>query len=263
MDAVKVRYTKLLQGDSHAIAASAGDGAHRTARIVPSPWSIAARGRDEPRQAAHRSVQRVSDSAGMHGAGEGRTVRLIKPFVAWLERRFANSAWFFRLYSLPYHRLVSRELKLAAVSRIDTVLSVGCGALPFTAVLAHRLSRARVIAVDIDPVAAARAAALIRRLGLSESITVVTGDAATAVLPTATVALVALQAAPKDDIWHNLRRSLDPTQGRAVFRLPRRGLEIEYGRFSNETAVVGRARHRMPTFDESVLCVPHALGAVS
>ena len=179
----------------------------------------------------------------------------IKPLVGALERRFAHHLWFFRLYAAPYRRLVKRELRLAGVKRNETLLSIGCGALPFSAVLAHSFTGARVIAVDVDRAAAERARLLVERMGLSGSIRIVIADASTGRLPPADVALVALQAAPKDEIWRNLQRSLRPGTGRAVFRLPRPGLESEYGSFTGLRAVVGRVHHAMPTFDRSVLCV--------
>lgn len=188
---------------------------------------------------------------------------IIKPFVAELERRFSDRPWFFRLYAAPYRRLVRREVRLARVGRDDTLLSIGCGALPFTAVLAHVLTGARVIAVDIDRNAAERARRLVHRMGRSGMIEVAIADASTAALPSADVALVALQASPKDEIWRNLHRSLRAGSGRAVFRLPRATLVSEYGSFTGEQAAVGRVRHRMPTFDRSVLCVPAKKEAVA
>ncbi|TVR31766.1 MAG: methyltransferase domain-containing protein [Spirochaetaceae bacterium] len=179
---------------------------------------------------------------------------MIKPLVASLERRFAVRPWFFALYALPYRALVARELQLAAVDQRDTVLSIGCGTLPFSAVLAARQSGARVIAVDVDAAAAAQARELVSCLGLSHRITVITADAAVDRLPVATVALVALQAAPKDAIWDNLQRCLLQPNGRAVFRLARPGLEHEYGVFAAAGAAVAETRHRMPTFNRSVLC---------
>ncbi len=179
---------------------------------------------------------------------------MIKPLVASLERRFAVRPWVFALYALPYQALVARELRLAAVDRHDTVLTIGCGALPFSAVLAARQSGARVIAVDLDAAAAAQARELVSCLDLSDQITVITADAAVDRLPVATVALVALQAAPKDAIWDNLQRCLLQPHGRAVFRLARPGLEHEYGIFTAAGAAVAETRHRMPTFNRSVLC---------
>lgn len=190
-------------------------------------------------------------------------MNIIKPLVACLERRFSDRPWFFRLYAAPYWGLVRREVGLAGVGPDDTLLSIGCGALPFTAVLAHVLTGARVIAVDFDRHAAERARRLIHRMGCSDRIEIAIADASTDALPAVDVALVALQASPKDEIWRNLQRSLRAGSGRAVFRLPRVTLVSEYGSFTGERAAVGRVRHRMPTFNRSVLCVPAKREAVA
>ncbi len=219
-------------------------------------------------------------------------MKIISHTVAALERAAAERPWFFHLYAYPYRRLVARELDLAGVSSADTVLNIGCGSLPFTAVLAAHLSGARVIAVDCDPQAVRNARAVVARLGLSKRIEVVLADAASDRLPAAEVALVALQAGPKPEIQRNLARSLRRAEAagagetRAVFRLPRRGLEAEYGTLADAgpqrtgelsagrasmrragaggagaggtvaggpAGLVAVARHRMPTFDRSEL----------
>ncbi len=224
-------------------------------------------------------------------------MRIISHTVAALERAAAERPWCFRLYAYPYRRLVARELALAGVSPADTVLNIGCGSLPFTAVLAAQLSGARVIAVDCDPQAVRNARAVVARLGLAGRIEVVRADAASDRLPEAEVALVALQAGPKPEIHRNLARSVRGKGGagggaggtRAVFRLPRRRLEAEYGTLAGEVlsevsdaddvvtdeavrdeastgprrvgraraggsgGIVAVARHRMPTFDRSEL----------
>ena len=180
-------------------------------------------------------------------------MRFIKPFVASLERRWAGNRGFFFCYALPYRGVVRRETELARIGSDDHVLAVGCGALPFTAVLIARMTGARVTAVDCDPVAVVEARRVIGQLGLGKSITVIEADAARDPLPEADVALVALQAAPKDSIRRNLERSLERPRGRALYRLPRRGLEGEYGTFACDTAGCALVRHRMPTFDRSVL----------
>lgn len=59
--------------------------------------------------------------------------------------------------------VLARLIQLAAVSRTDTVLEIGCGTGYGTAVLA-RLARG-VVAVEPDPALAAQAAARLRELG--------------------------------------------------------------------------------------------------
>lgn len=185
----------------------------------------------------------------------------IKPFVARLERRWAGSRAFFFCYALPYRGVIRREAKLARISPSDRVLVVGCGALPFTAVLITRMTGAEIVAVDYDPPAVVEARRVIERLGLEHRITVIEADAAQDPLPAADVALVALQAAPKDSIRRNLERSLPASRGRSLYRLPRRGLEGEYGTLSEEPAGIGMVRHRVPTFDRSVLIERGTAGA--
>ncbi len=184
----------------------------------------------------------------------------IKSAVGALERRLAGQAWFFHAYTFPYRALLRRELRLAAVQPDDVLLNIGCGSAPFSAVLAAQFSGARVIAVDMDPRAVTGARSLVAGLGLSSRIEVVLADAANDPLPPASVALVALQAAPKDDIWQNLRHSLSESgnRGRALFRIPRAGLESEYGHFTPGTAVRGEVYHRMPTFERTILCAVRA-----
>ena len=180
---------------------------------------------------------------------------VISPFVAAFERYCAGNRALFHLYSLPYRALVARELSLAGTLPTHTIMHVGCGSLPFTAVLAARLSGAKVIGVDCDPDAVRNAQRIVGRLGLSGSgpgtIDIIHADAACDLLPDAGVILVALQAGPKDAIYENIARSMDTAH--AIFRLPRAGLEGEYGTLHAPRIADGVCRHAMPTFDRSVL----------
>lgn len=186
---------------------------------------------------------------------------VIKPFVAALEKRYSSSPLFFSLYALPYRGVVRRELALARVRSGETVLAIGCGALPFTAVLAAQMADVTVVAVDCDRHAVESARMLIGHLKLQDRITVVHADAAVDPLPAADVVLVALQAAPKGAILGNLLRcgsrphATDNSKPRLVFRLPRPGLEREYGTLPEfpRAAAVPSAFHRFPTFDRSVM----------
>ncbi len=181
----------------------------------------------------------------------------IARFVAALERRAASKPWFFDIYAFPYRALVARELRLAEVSADDTVIHIGCGSLPFTAVLTAQLSGARVIGVDCDADAVEKARAVVARLGLREQVSIVEADAADDGLPAADVVLVALQARPKAAIYRNIARNAEAGPGRravrVVFRLPRPGLESEYGTLTPSAPPARAVGHRMPTFDRSEL----------
>ncbi|WP_187147859.1 SAM-dependent methyltransferase [Halorhodospira halophila] len=180
---------------------------------------------------------------------------MIAPCVARLERWSARWPLLFHLYALPYRRLVARELRLAGVVPGERLLHVGCGALPFTAVLAARLSGARVTAVDRSAAAVAGAQAVVAHLGMAGAgpgrVRVVCADAAADPLPEIDVALIALQACPRGPILANIRRQRAPA--RVLFRLPRPGLEGQYGGPLVGESVAGSCRHRMPTFDRTEL----------
>lgn len=180
-------------------------------------------------------------------------MNIIKPVVAWLEHRWGENRFWFFWYALPYRGVIRREVALAEISSRDHVLAIGCGSLPFTAVHVARMTGARVTAVDCDSAAVEKAQSLVARLGLAHRISVIHGDAACDPLPPADVALVALQAAPKEHIRANLRRSIPAGHGRVVYRLPRNGLVGEYGTLRYSSCTCSSARHRMPTFDRSIL----------
>ncbi len=187
--------------------------------------------------------------------------------VGRMERRIATSRYGFALYAAPYRRLVRRELRLLALVPGTRLLNVGCGSVPFSAILCAQMARVQVVAIDRDPEAVTHARELIIRLGLQDQLTVIRADAAADDLPTADAALIALQAKPKDAIRRNVARSLvkgvqaghadgdgaDGVGGRMVFRLPRRSLEAEYGRFEERNTPCRSVRHLMPTFDRSEL----------
>ncbi|POR05606.1 hypothetical protein AU468_00055 [Alkalispirochaeta sphaeroplastigenens] len=202
-------------------------------------------------------------------------MQIIKPLVATLEKLCASSRTLFWCYAAPYRGVVAREIALARIGEGDRVLAIGCGSLPFTAVLVATLARAQVVAVDIDPVSAGKARTLIARLGLSSRIQVLAGDAASLPMPRAEVALVALQAAPKKEILDNLAGSLPRGSGRVLLRLPRPGLEGQYGMEGtcflegqyglgspeDFAPSLGAVYHAMPTFDRSVLVALPAEGS--
>ena len=50
-----------------------------------------------------------------------------------------------------YQELIDKEIKMAGISSVDTILVVGCGSLPTTSVLIAKKTNAIVKGVDIDP----------------------------------------------------------------------------------------------------------------
>lgn len=138
------------------------------------------------------------------------TPGLIPRHTARLEHMIAATLPGNWLYLRSYRRAIARELDLLRPDAGDTILNVGCGAAPFTAILLARGCEARVTALDRDPAAVASARRLVQRLGLERQIEVVLGDFP-AVAPTFTAAVVALQVTPKLEVLRGLAQAAPPT----------------------------------------------------
>ncbi len=160
-----------------------------------------------------------------------------------------SSMTLFKLYMLPYGRVVRREVALARIEGEDVVLNVGCGSLPFTAVLVARLTGAKVVAIDIDPEAVEAARRVVSMLGMDESIEVLHADGLGPIPRRYTKALVALHVSPKDVAVRNLI-SGGPA---VVLRMPRGSLSVSYGADAMRLDPKEHVSHLMPTFDRSLL----------
>ena len=157
------------------------------------------------------------------------------------------------LYSLPYRRVVAREIQLAGIGPDDRVLNIGCGAVPFTAIHLARMAGCRVTALDIDPAAVRKASLLIRRAGLSDQVTILEGDGASDIRQGFDVAVVALQVRPKAGVLMELGRR-GGRGSRAVFREPSEWCRGQYDCLGSlERLGSSQINHRMGALDRSVL----------
>jgi hypothetical protein len=62
-------------------------------------------------------------------------MKIIPISVAFLEKKVAGCRTLVSLYANYYHQVIDNEIKLASVTANDRVLNIGCGAIPFTAIL--------------------------------------------------------------------------------------------------------------------------------
>ncbi len=177
---------------------------------------------------------------------------MIKKTVSKLEKICSRAAPLAQLYSYPYRRVVKKEIELAGISSHDTVLNIGCGAVPFTAIWIARLTKAQVIAADKDQRAIDLAHGCVHKLGLQDRIKPVVCDGAEWVPEGFTVAVIALQAEPKAAIFSNVYQAKG-NNIRIVSRAPSRLFESHYGCFPESFAAVAEVSQNMKTFDRSVL----------
>lgn len=176
--------------------------------------------------------------------------KTIQQFTCALEKRLSKYPFLFYLYSLPYYCIVKKEIKMGDITKKDTVLNVGCGSLPFTAVHVAKMTGAKVVAVDIDPIAIQAAKQLIKRLGLSSSIELVIADGAKEIPFSFNKAIIALQVDPKQKVLSNLLKNYN---AHIIMRIPRNRFKSNYGLHSLVHVPVNTVRYFMFTFNKSYL----------
>lgn len=185
-------------------------------------------------------------------AADAREEDLIKKTVALFEKLCSRWKPLIIIYCRPYVKVVQNEIDLACITAADRVLNIGCGAVPFTAILIARLTGAQIVAIDRDPKAAQLAEACVRKMGLTQCIQIAHRDGSQEVERGFDVAVVALQAEPKARILSSLSRSSHrPT--RVVARVPSRMFRSQYDTLPRSCKVVAQVPQSMKTFDRSVL----------
>jgi len=137
-----------------------------------------------------------------------------------------------RVYQIAqsyYRDVTHRESVLANVTEKDHVLCIGGGVCPFTAILFHEQTGAKVSVIDKCEHCVEKAKRLIDDLGLSDAITVLThnGDCASFPLNRFTVVHFALQVCPMRNVFHNIEKRVSPGT-RLLVRRPKRPLSNLY-----------------------------------
>lgn len=177
---------------------------------------------------------------------------MIPSFVAYLEKKCSGIPFIVSLYTRPYREVVQREIDLAEITEKDVVLNIGCGSIPFTSIYVNQVTGAQVIAMDYDGEAIERASLCLKKIGLNRGVKLYQGDGSCEISFDFTVALVALQARPKEGIYRRLMERWTPST-RLIFRQPRREFYKYYDVLPALYQPQDIALQEMKTFDTSLL----------
>ena len=177
----------------------------------------------------------------------------IKILIAKFEKISMANSFFYKMYSAPYTGVLNREIKLANINEKDTVLNVGCGGMPFTAIYIAKKTGARVIAIDIDKNAINTARQTIKNYNLENKISLVHVDGKHYPFENFNKALIALQASPKNDILNSLAKKIK-NNGMILFRQAREKFNHQYDMLDTHQNN-GFVKHKMLTFDRTYLFV--------
>ena len=131
------------------------------------------------------------------------------PFVTKeLEKVFSKSTMLVKLYSAFYKNIVKKEVKLAKINNNDSIIFIGGGSIPCTALQIASMTGANVKIIDVDPVAVERANKIISKLNLSHSVKVQLTSGQNINAHDFSVIHIARQAMPHDEIIENITKKL-------------------------------------------------------
>lgn len=107
-------------------------------------------------------------------------------------------------------RLLTKELELIGDTNFNSIIFIGSGPFPITAILLHKLTGKKVDCLELHGESADISRKVLKRLGLSDVIQVHEGNGSTFDLSSYDIVLAALLAKPKSRILQNVLTSGKP-----------------------------------------------------
>jgi hypothetical protein len=131
----------------------------------------------------------------------------------------------YKLAAGYYRDVIEKEVVLANITKDDHILCIGGGICPFSAILLHQMTGAKVTVIDNNEICISRAREVIGRLGLNKMLRVLCRDGGSdaSSFQDYTVIHFALQVCPMTEVFsHAESRAAAGT--RMLVRRPKRGL---------------------------------------
>ncbi|MCL2357291.1 MAG: hypothetical protein FWC70_09075 [Defluviitaleaceae bacterium] len=153
----------------------------------------------------------------------------ITNFTYKIESLAAETGLIYRLSSRYYRGIIEREIILANITENDNILCIGGGICPFSAILFHRITGARVTVTDNNAECVSKAQAVINRLGIGKNVRVFCADGADSNVDFSeyTVVHLALQVSPLDLVFARVAQKIAPGT-RLMIRKPKKFLAGMY-----------------------------------
>ena len=158
-------------------------------------------------------------------------LRWITGITQKIECQAAKSRAVYWLASQYYRDVIQRETELADITENDHILCIGGGICPFSAILFHQTTGARVTVIDNNTACVPQARRVIERLGLDGHVRVFCQDGGSAELSLSDYSVVhfALQVSPMERVFAQVEgRVANGT--RLLVRRPKSRLSGLYGR---------------------------------
>ena len=140
----------------------------------------------------------------------------------------------YRIAAQYYYKVVRNEINLAKITQQDHILCIGGGFCPFSAILLHQETGARVTVIDNNRDCIPKAREVVEKMGLSEHINLFCKDGCCPELSFFEYSVVhfALQVTPIECVFNEVKEKVLPGT-KILVRRPKGCLKKMYCKFSN------------------------------
>jgi len=154
-------------------------------------------------------------------------------FTRKIEYAAAKSKLFYWIVSQYYRNVIKNEIDLANITNDDHILCIGGGFCPFSAILFHKITGAKVTVIDNCKECVREARHIIDRLGLGDHIRTVWQDGGNMEFSLSEFSVVhfALQVFPMDSVFPQVKKHVVPGT-KLLVRRPKKTFEKMYSELS-------------------------------
>ncbi|MCL2619522.1 MAG: hypothetical protein FWD97_01135 [Defluviitaleaceae bacterium] len=141
-----------------------------------------------------------------------------------IEEQATKAGFVYKLSSNYYKNIIEKEAVLANITADDHILCIGGGICPFSAILFHQTTGARVTVIDNNESCIPQAKCLIRRVGVESHVKVLHQCGCSNIcFNDFTVVHLALQVTPIERVFENLQKQVK-VGTRLLVRRPKKHL---------------------------------------
>jgi len=160
----------------------------------------------------------------------------ITDFTYKIENQAVEVGLVYKFACEYYREVIYKEIILASITAKDHILCIGGGMCPFSAILFHQITGAKVTVADNNETCIPKAGSVIDKLRLSENIRVVHQDGACekACFSQYSVVHLALQVSPMEQVFSAVEKKIMPGT-RLLVRRPKKQLDNMYSEVCGNT----------------------------
>ena len=161
-------------------------------------------------------------------------MRWITDLTYKIECRAAEAGTIYQLASQYYKDIIKKEVVLASITGNDHILCIGGGICPFSAIIFHQTTGAKVTVIDNNMACIPKAKEIIDRLSIGNFVHVLYQDGGSkdVDLTAYSVVHLALQVTPMDYVFSQVERQVLPG-AKLLIRRPKQALGGMYSKMSN------------------------------